>query len=554
MSFKRLSTYSLFVLLLLLSLTKPIATVQSVEKQIKQRLTGSLYSFSPKIAGGEYLTSPEYVSFFYNQRSFSPAWSDENGPRIQTEKLISTIRESQRDGLNPDRYHLDQIPLITQMLKLHPDNQALRVELDLLLSDAFFTLFDNMDHGLCDPAVYDMGHKHKSYNTNVFDKLETSLISGRIQEEWENLLPNYSDYYRLKEFRNSLKNIVNNGGWPKIPNSKILKPGQRSSLVRILRKRLVISGNLASEKDNYSSLYDLSLVEAVKKFQRQHGLRSDGILGFETITELNVSAEKRLELIDLNLEKWRWLPKDPGEEYILVNIPEGRLKLYQEGSLQKSFKVVVGKTSKKTAIFSDTMSYVVINPSWKIPKSIVLEKMLPRAKADSLFFIKRNIEVFYSGNYGINGLSSDKIEWDKYSESYLPFRFCQPPGPLNAMGRIKFMFPNPYKIYIHDTPSRYLFKRSRITYSSGCIRVQKPLELAEMILNNNCNYSSAELHNILRNRDNETLISLERHVPVHIVYFTCVVDKNGECNYLSDIYNWDEELLPNLTYELKRIY
>ncbi|HEX5669581.1 MAG TPA: L,D-transpeptidase family protein, partial [Chitinophagaceae bacterium] len=287
-----------------------------------------------------------------------------------------------------------------------------------------------------------------------------------------------------------------------------------SPVIREMRRKLFLAGDL--ENDNQSSLYDEAMVAGVKEFQRRYGLKEDGVAGPGVLREMAAPLSKRIEQIAVNMERCRWLPNETNEDYLFVNIPQFKLVAMEKDSIVFSCNVVVGTATNKTVIFRGDMKYVVFSPYWNVPQSIINKEILPAMKRNPNYLAKHNME--YNGG-----------------------QIRQKPGPNNSLGLVKFLFPNSYNIYLHDTPSKSLFKEDKRAFSHGCIRVSEPYELAKYLLRHDPSWTPEKIKEAM-NRGKEQYVTLKKTVPVYLVYFTAFVDPQGKLNFRDDIYNRDQEL------------
>jgi murein L,D-transpeptidase YcbB/YkuD len=308
--------------------------------------------------------------------------------------------------------------------------------------------------------------------------------------------------------------------------------------IPLLRKRLIASGDLAAPtEEEYFSLFDETLREAVQRFQTRHGLIADGVVGAKTLTELNVPVSERIRQLAASLERCQPLPSLLEPRHILVNIADFTLKLYEDGELRLSMPVIVGKTYRQTPVFNGRISSLVLNPAWEVPHSIATKDLLPKIKKNPGYLRKSAIRVFLGWNPGTE-IDSAGVDWTSLSPSRFPYRLRQEPGPANALGRVKFLFPNPYDVYLHDTPSRDLFQKDDRTFSSGCIRLARPLELAVYLLQGTPLGSMEALTAAIAS-DKTQSIPIPSPIAVYMAYMTAWVDRDGTVQFRRDIYNRD---------------
>jgi murein L,D-transpeptidase YcbB/YkuD len=334
--------------------------------------------------------------------------------------------------------------------------------------------------------------------------------------------------------------IAANGGWLEVPEGIRLEKGDRNVDVPVLRHRLADSGGLTDEK-NESDVFDEELEQAVISFQRRHGLKTDGVVGPLTVKALNVPAATRADQILVNIERLRWFSDNFSERYIYVNIADYKLDVIENGRPMLSMKVVVGKPYWNTPEFSAKMTYLIVNPSWNIPESIVAKETLRRIKKDPYYFEEQNITVLEGWGENTTVVDPATINWKGISANRLPYHFRQEPGPLNPLGSIKFMFPNKFNVYLHDTQAKGLFEKGVRTFSHGCIRIEKPFELARYLLKDNLKTGQEDIDQVVA-KGEERIVSLERPIDVHIVYLTAWADEEGEIQFRDDVYGRDAGL------------
>jgi murein L,D-transpeptidase YcbB/YkuD len=324
-----------------------------------------------------------------------------------------------------------------------------------------------------------------------------------------------------------------------IPDGPLLRPGQRDERVTLLRQRLDVPEpeipETAGEEAAVNITYDEALVEAVIAFQDSLGLTPDGIVGPATVAALNGGSATTKEDIIANMERWRWEPEEFGDFYVQVNIPEFRLVIMDHQKLHYTTRVVVGTPRNQTPMFFDEIEHIVVNPYWNVPASIAVNEIAPRLVSDPGYLAGQNMELLYGGEL----VNAAAVDWS--ATSIQNFRIRQRPGAGNALGQIKFLFPNQHDVYLHDTPSKSLFQRSFRAYSHGCIRVQNPMEFADALLVNEVTLSRASLEDQFGPR--EVWNNLKTHIPVHISYFTLRVDENGSIRSFGDVYGHNKQLI-----------
>lgn len=546
--------------LLWTGIVQALIPLQQVTDDLRQHLQGESPSRVLKV-GDIVVRSPDSLKRFYEQRAYRPAWFDTAGLRAAADGLLDAVTTAQTEGLQPTDYHAHE--LITALTAVRHVPSARRLtNLELLLTDAFLTYGTHRLAGrLTSREIEQHNWTLKPRSRDLVAVLQDALNSGKIAESLDALSPPYSDYQRLRQALAHYRQIAWSGGWPTVGWGPNLELGMQGPRVSELRARLRITGDLdqaitmpvgmiqtvSMEPEpapkimgDSEAYFDSSLAQAVRRFQQRHGLTDDGIVGPRTLVQLNVPVEERVRQIELNMERWRWLPEDLGRRYILINIPNFELRVMDGGQQIMDARVVVGKSVQPTPVFTDTMSYLVLSPYWNIPRSIAVEEMLPQLRDDPYALAKQNIRILDLQNGG-REIDPGRVDWHQVNQNNFPFRLRQDPGPNNALGRIKFMFPNRYSVYLHDSPAQHLFNRTQRTFSHGCIRLSKPLELAEYLLKDDIRWTRDAIISATRSKRQRT-VRLPQEIPVHILYLTAWADEDGTVQFRSDIYERDEPL------------
>lgn len=340
----------------------------------------------------------------------------------------------------------------------------------------------------------------------------------------------------LENAISTYREIATQGGWPTVPEGPALQEGDTDNRLLFLRKRLVASADLARSAVQGNRFDDI-LKEAVQRFQTRHGLTADGVVGAKTLGELNVPVDERIRQLTASLERCQPLPQALEPRHILVNIAAFTLTVFDNGKPVLSMPVIVGKTFRQTPVFNGRIASLVLNPSWEVPHSIATADLLPKIQKNPDFLAKLHLRVFrdWTANSEIEPAT---IDWAKLKPARFPYRLHQDPGPSNALGRVKFLFPNPYDVYLHDTPAHELFRKDARTFSSGCIRLARPLDLAVYLLQGTPLGSLAALNEAI-GRDKTQNIAIPSPIAVHIVYMTAWVDNDGIVQFRPDIYHRD---------------
>ncbi len=527
----------------------PSAFSQPLKSQLQEMLRNRIEAGGVHrniAAGSSKVYSVEALPLFYERRIFQPAWMDNDGPAPHVKQLIDAIRRADQEGLRPEDYHLDEIVGILPDAKHFKWRQPFvnprqLVDLELLLTDAFLLYGSHLLSGCINPETIDPEWFANRRGTDLSMVLEHALTANRIGETLMELSPSQSGYAILRRALVHFRTVNARGGWPKVPTGAKLQKSDSGPAVALLWQRLKAGKANATGEIADSVVFDEVIEQAVRDFQQQYGLEADGMVGPATLAALNVSAADRVDQIQLNMERWRWLPQDLGPRHIIVNIADFKLQVMENGHPVLEMKIIVGKGYRRTPVFSDKITYLVLNPSWQVPPTIAVKDKLPLIRKDPEYFAKENIRVFQGWGAEAKEIDPKTVNWSAVTPKTFTFRLRQDPGLRNALGRIKFMFPNRFNIYIHDTPSRTLFDKTSRTFSSGCIRIEKPLELAAYLLNPDPKWLPDAIQAALEKGEERT-IQLPDPIPVHLLYWTVFVDSNGKLQFRPDIYNRDKRL------------
>ena len=346
-------------------------------------------------------------------------------------------------------------------------------------------------------------------------------------------------YLRLRQALERYRQLAIQGGWPRLPDGDTLRKGDRGITVSVLQHRLHVTGDFDPWPADHSGLFDDAIEHAVRTFQQRHGLVADGIVGHETRHALQVSAAERVQQLALNLKRWHDLPASLGPRYILVNVPGFNLQVIENEQLVMHMRVVVGRPSWATPLFSSTLTAVVVNPAWDVPPRIAREEIVPHLRRDPEYLTTHNFKLFEGWGAEAEEISPHRIDWSQINTTHFPYRLHQRPGPNNALGRLKFIVPNPFYVFLHDTPARTLFRHAVRAYSHGCIRLEKPEALAAYLLRSDPAWTGARLDAAMAQGRQHT-IELSEPIPVHLVYHTAWVDTDGTVHFRPDIYGYDQ--------------
>ncbi len=482
---------------------------------------------------------------YYRARGFDPVWcgTKDNGYNIKL--LLGFLRASYEEGLNPGDYKIT--PDVDSCA--HLDDRAM-AEFDIALTNAFFKYSKDVHSGRLDPKQVDEEWHIKREEFDPIVTLDTAFKDNKLQETLTNLPPQHKQYNLLRDMLAKYRKVQNNRSWPFIPPGKTLKPGSTHPHVPLIRRRLAteIEGGLYPRGSN-QQFYDNDLKIAVESFQKRHGLEMDGYVGPGTKQAMNMSAEWRINQIETSMERWRWMPRSLGESYILVNVPGFEMNFIRNDRPVLSMRAITGRKENITPSFQSKITQIVFNPTWTVPTSIAIKELLPQQLEDPNSFYKSDIEVFMKDQDGNNQDPNTKynpntIDWSQFTEKHFPYLLVQKPGANNSLGRIKFQTPNKFGIYLHDTPYRHLFKKRIRAFSHGCIRLEKPEQLAAALLGNSFNPTPESANEVVSLIDAKETIQhkLTETVPVYIVYMTTWIDKDGIMQFRDDIYERDSKI------------
>ena len=503
----------LFMFFIFLSASISIANVNSVEFRFS--LLSALSKNSEAIE-------------FYEENNFKPIWvGRDRSSRDRSSYFFKELKNTSKHALPTLRY--DAIYLNNQFRKARTATELGLVE--ALLTSKFLEYSSNIQTGILKPASVDKEIVRKIPYRSVGDYLKT-FLSVTPREFFKGLHPQSKQYSTLLTEKNRLEKIISQGGWSSELPMELLRPGDIGNEVVLLRNALIKRGYL---KSNFSEIYDGNLRRAVQLFQLRHGLAPDGIAGPATFSEIGRTAEERLASVIVALERERWTNFDLGSRHVIVNLPDFSTKLFEDGALIFETRNVIGTPvdEQRTPEFSDTIEHIITNPTWNVPKSITLKEYLPEMQEDPLAhdyleLVDLDREI----------VPRSFVDFNEYDEETFPYDLKQMPSITNALGLVKFMFPNKYSIYLHDTPSKPLFDLEVRAFSHGCIRLQKPFEFAYELLKPQTSDPKAQFQEAIATGE-ETVVYLRKPVQVHLIYRTAFVDELGVINYRRDIYGRD---------------
>ncbi|MCJ7499499.1 L,D-transpeptidase family protein [bacterium] len=458
---------------------------------------------------------------------------------------LESLRKAGKEGLDPEDYHLSRIlSLISQIKTGASDLRGLLVDLDLLLTDSYLVYSSHLLAGNINPTSIDPEWHANRRDADLAGILSRALESNQITASLQKLLPPQEGYRNLRKAYQRYRDLEAAGNWDKIDSGVDLKLGESNKSIGQVRHQLARLGYLRPRETGFD--FDERLEEVLKTFQHYHGLPETGALDSRTIDALNTAPTDRAEKIQVNLERWRWLPQELGERHVLVNIPNFSLDVIENRKAVLTMRAIVGKDYRRTPVFSDQISYVVLNPYWQVPDSIAVQDILPLVQKDITYLSQRKIRVFQGWGSNLREVDPYLVDWKKVITTPFPYHFRQDPGSQNALGKMKFMFPNIFSIYLHSTSSPELFDKDLPrTFSSGCIRIEKPQELLTYLTDNNSEHSQKQIYSWLDGGQERT-IKLKETIPIHLLYWTAWADPDGVVHFRDDVYNRDEKLLKAL--------
>lgn len=538
-----------------------------VTADLQQRLQNDPPPVSLR-SGSVELNKVAEILEFYRRRAYQPGWlNDANKPSQLAEQLLTVIDQAEQEGLRTSFYNARNLRNELRSLKIAfaPTPRQI-ADFDLLLTDTYLSYADHLVSGRIQATQVEEYWKLEPRSLDIVSSLQHALVRRDIDSSLAELISPHPGYKRLRKALSDYRELAAQGGWNTIRDGSKLVIGDRSERVRQLRQRLqateaeflaplpVATTKLAAETTGTDTaettggsdtspltlfnddLFDSSLEQAVIAFQERHGLNPDGVVGPNTLSALNVPVSQRIREIEVNLERLRWLPASLGERYIEVNVPAYKLQVIENGKSVLDARVIVGRDERQTPIFTGDMSYLVFSPYWYVPRTIMVEDKLPILRKNPYALRKQGIRIFK----GSREINPGKVNWWRVNENNFNYSMRQDPGKRNALGGVKFMFPNKHSVYIHDTSSPNLFERSQRAFSSGCVRIDKPVELAEYLLRD----TRWDRNDIVKatSRKREKRVELSENIPVHILYWTAWVDDAGKVQFRDDIYQRDTQL------------
>ena len=488
-----------------------------------------------RFVDGIELRHTDKLAEIYSGRGYIPLWHRDTQVTKTSLSILRKLEYSPLMGQHASHYYTR---ILSSWSQLQDSRSSMNFE--LLLTDSLYEYLDNIANGQTRQQPGSQKAWFQKQSRTDVQPAAMGFFRGEISflEAVDRIQPVNPRYNGLLLARQQYQEILHSGGFTAVPEGRSLQEGESSSRVRYLRDRLVQSGDLTPGSSSGTDTYDWALVDAVKAFQHRHGLEPDGILGKQTLSELNVSAQQRISQIEVNLDRWRWLPHDLGSSHVAVNIAGYDMDLILDNHKALSMDVVVGKKKHKTPVFSDTMEHLVFRPSWNVPKSIASKELLPKELANPGHLQSKNfVAVSHADNSSrsLSSFDSYELQPSNFTSRY---RLRQKPGTNNALGSVKFMFPNRHSIYLHDTPAKTLFGKIARAFSHGCVRVAEPESLARTLLQYE-GMDGYDIDNIINGTSSKT-VNLRNRLPVFLTYQTSWVDQYGKVHFRKDIYDHDK--------------
>lgn len=534
----------------LLSFSVSAIAAESVNETVRHRFEAQLSGFGIR-AGGQPLLAGEPLLQFYEDRQFELAWFEAGRLRPEALDLLRTIDRSAGEGLQPSDYHQDAISTLISELSATA-TAAEQIDLDLLLSDAFLVLGAHLLSGKLDPLTQTAVWTAKRPGLDMASLLDQALEAGSVEAMLDTLRPSQPGYQQLREKRKRIVELAARGAWTPLEPGGLIRPGEKDRRLPAIRHRLVELGDhpevplpdSAAEGGSLSEVYDIELLAATSRFQARHGLQPDGVIGPDTVAALNIPPEQRRRQIDINLERWRWLPEQLGSLHIMVNIAGSELKVVADRQSLRRHSLAVGQACQDTPVFSDEIRYFVFNPNWIVPRrllnSVSSWRALEPGSLETLGF------VAYEG-WGTERAKAQVADLDISQLTNDPaLRLVQNPGPHNLLGKAKIMFPNEHDFYLHGKPSADPFSHSETGFPAGCVRVEAPLDLADLLLGKEQGWSRRFVRNGGSTTDESRAVYLNEPVKVHVQYLTAWADEDGLVQVREDLFGRDAAVAEGL--------
>lgn len=534
---------------LLLQLAAVVTRAQSVTAMdpaasaLQEQVDALLQPEGASVRGG-HIAWAEWIHEFYARRSFRPVWTNDHA----SAELLRAIEDSRLDGLDPHDYHLLLLRQLDRDVAAPTVNAAVRAQRDVLQTDALLRLGHHLAFGKVDPESFDArwNYGRSLEQFDIAGEIDAALAATDIYARIEALKPKHRLYVALKAELRRYRDAAAAGDSAVLPAGPTLRASVSDARIPVLRARLVASGDLPSWSSSAArDVFDAALEHAVRRFQERMGLEVDGMVGARTRKELNIPLAQRILTLRVNLDRGRALLQDLPPAFVVVNIAGYLVYVVRGEQIVWRSRVQVGTPYRRTPIFRSEISYLVFNPTWTVPPGIIRRDILPDARRDPHSITQRGLRVLDHSGMQIDPAT---IDWMQYRSGHIPYTLRQDSGPNNAMGGVKIMFPNPYFVYLHDTPSKARFEAAERSFSSGCVRVERPLELATLLLDDSERWNPTTMAQAIATGRTQN-VTLKKRVPVLLVYWTAWVDEQDRPNFRRDVYRRDDRWAAGLDTE-----
>ena len=483
---------------------------------------------------------------FYQERAFKPAWVDRYGLRPEGAMALATVYQAADQGLSYADYRNPWLEnlldgTVSRPVVLGVEFEGQQIQLDLVVTETLLRFAWHVTAGRMASGIvnYGLPMARPTINRLAFELAE-ALDRGSLSVYLADLGPRHQGYRALQKSLVRYRKVYREGGWPAIDMGPKLETGDCGLRVDQLKRRLAVSGDYTRHGDHVAPCFGEDLAMAVARFQRRHGLVPDGVAGERTLRALNVPAGLRIRQIQLSLERWRGMPANLGARYLMVNIPAFHMEVVEDGRVVSTMRTIVGRKSRPTPLLASRITYLEINPYWYVPHKIAREDLLPKIKANPDFLVRQDFRVFDGWAPSARELNPATIDWAAVSAGNFRYRLRQEPAGRNALGRVKFMFPNEMSVYLHDTPSKGLFEKFNRSFSSGCVRMENPMGLVSVLLRPQ-GWDQEQLSQAVASNQRQVVV-LDEPMPVYFVYLTAWVDAEGQNHFRHDIYGHDRML------------
>jgi len=524
--------------LMIVTTFAPSVFAQADDRDVLRDRIDMLLSTQEATVDGAPIAAVALIDALYARRNYEPAWTD---PEM-VKQLFDQVLRSVDHGLNPEDFHAK---LLGMRLKqgARSDDPAYRADTEILFTDALARLAITLQFGKLDPTGLDpaWNFSRKIIRQDPLAYFNMVLETKTVALTLATLGPQNPHYRWFRDGLKEYRSIMAGGGWQVVSSGPVLQVGDSGPRVAELRQRLKVSGDLTGPDNANPEIFDTDLEAAVKHFQMRHGIDADGKVGPGSIEELNVPVETRINQLRASLERMRWIFRDLPSAFLIVDIAGFHAYLIRDGDQVWETRVQVGKPYHATPIFKDTMRYLDFNPTWTIPPGILRKETLPAIRKDPSYLSRNNMSVVTTSGKIVD---PSTIDWAATATKGFPYMIRQEPGDHNALGRVKFMFPNQYMVYLHDTPSKGLFARTERAFSHGCIRTENPFDLAELLLAAQ-GWDRARIDKVVASKKN-TRVNLENPITVMLLYWTAEADADGTVFFRKDVYNRDAAIIEGL--------